>query len=127
MYGDTEAMRRRAAQLREQGIDIRLTADRLVARTEAVAWTGRAADAMRERIRERASHLRDVATRHETAAESLERHLLEVDALKDAIAARERRAGTLVQDAAPDDRAVAAFTPPPAGHRDWLTVELPGL
>jgi len=126
MYGDSTAMRRRAAQLREQGEEIRLAADRLVARTEAVPWTGRAADAMRQRIRERASHLRDVASRHEDAAESLERHRLEVDALKDTIAARERRAAALVHDA-PDDRAVAAFTPPPAGHKDWLTAELPGL
>jgi hypothetical protein len=126
MYGDSGAMRRRAAQLREQGEEIRLAADRLVARTEAVPWTGRAADAMRERIHERASHLRDVASRHEAAAESLERHLLEVDALKDDIAARERRAEALVQDA-PRDAAVAAFTPPPAGHKDWLTAELPGL
>lgn len=126
MYGDSTAMRRRAAQLREQGEEIRLAADRLVARTESVPWTGRAADAMRQRIRERASHLRDVASRHEDAAESLERHLLEVDALKDTIAARERRAAALVHDA-PDDHAVAAFTPPPAGHKDWLTAELPGL
>lgn len=126
MYGDTGAMRRRAAQLREQGEEIRLAADRLVARTEAVPWTGRAADAMRERIRERASHLRDVASRHEDAAESLERHLLEVDALKDDIAARQRRAEALVRDA-PRESAVAAFTPPPAGHKDWLTAELPGL
>lgn len=126
MYGDSGAMRRRAAQLREQGEDIRLAADRLVARTEAVPWTGRAADAMRERIHERASALRDVASRHEDAAESLERHLLEVDALKDDIAARQRRAEALVRDA-PREGPVAAFTPPPAGHKDWLTTELPGL
>jgi septal ring factor EnvC (AmiA/AmiB activator) len=125
MYGDTEVMRRRAAQLREQGVDIRAMADRLVARTEAVGWTGRAAEALSQRIRERAAHLRDVASRHDGAAESLETHLLEVDRLKEAIAAAERRAGHLAADAPASDR-VAAFTPPPAGHKDWLAVDLPG-
>lgn len=147
MYGDTGIMRRRAQQLREQGADIRLVADQLVGQTESIAWTGRAADAMRERIRERASHLRDVATRHEIAAESLDRHVREVDALKDAIAERERRADSMIHDArarvarvdaandpdgvrrepAREDTRLADFTPPPAGHKDWLSVELPGL
>jgi hypothetical protein len=45
MYGDSVAMRRRVGQLREQGRDIRAAADRLVARNEAVPWSGRAADA----------------------------------------------------------------------------------
>ena len=127
MYGDVEVMRRRSAQLREQGAEIRVTADRLVAQTEAIPWTGRAADAMRERIRDRSTRLREVADRHENAADSLVRHLLEIDAEKDAITQRERRAEALVQDAAPDDRARTDFTPPPAGHKDWLTVELPGI
>jgi hypothetical protein len=126
MYGDSGVMRRRAAQLREQGTDLRTMADHLVSRTEAVAWAGRAADAMRERIRRRAVHLRESAAHHDTAAESLERHAQEVDALKDAIAAIERRATALVEDA-PADRAPATFDPPPTGHRDWLAVSLPGL
>jgi len=147
MYGDTGVMRRRATQLREQGDDIRLRADGLVAQMDAIAWTGRAADAMRERIRERASHLRDVAGRHETAAQSLEHHLQAVESLKDQIATVQRRAETLSSDAQgrhgqmasyddPDgvrreptdeDRVLAAFSPPPSGHQDWLAVELPGL
>lgn len=142
MYGDTEVMRRRAAQLREQGVDLRALADQLVARTESIGWTGRAAEAMRERIRERAGHIRDAAARHDDAAASLERHLLEVEHLKDTIAAAERRAGALVAEArdraagagAPDgvqpddaDRLLVAFTPPPPGHKDWLTATLPGL
>ena len=147
MYGDTGVMRRRAAQLREQGADIRLHADRLASQMEAVAWTGRAADAMHERIRERAAHLREVARRHDTAAESLERHLHEVETLKEQIATAQRRAETLASDARdrlarlashddPDgvrreptdeDRLLASFTPPPPGHRDWLDVDLPGL
>jgi hypothetical protein len=119
VYGDPDVMRKRAAELREQGADLRALADRLVARTEGVGWTGRAADALAVRIRDRAAHLRDVATRHETAADSLERHLLEVERLQDAIGEAERRAARLAADG-------VSFSPPPPGHRDWLTVDLPG-
>lgn len=144
MYGDTVVMRRRAGQLREQGADIQAAADRLVARSEAVAWHGRAADAMRERVRERAAHLRAAAHAHDSAAESLERHLAEVDRLKDAVAEAERRIGGRIAEAqhratatpyaeaadgrAPTehDRAVAETSVPPPGHADWLTLELPG-
>lgn len=138
MYGDTSVMRKRASQLRDQGADIRATADHLVGRAEQVAWTGRAADAMRERVRDRAAQLRDCASHHEGAADALEQHLREVDGTKDAIAQIERKATSLVTDARtrvartdahddPADQQLIAFTPPPAGHRDWLTVELPGL
>ena len=121
MYGDTDVMRRRAAQLREQGVDIRIVADQLVAQTESIGWTGRAAEAMRERVRERAAHLRAAAARHDGAADSLEKHLLEVDRLKDAIAHLERRASALAAD-----EVVTSFAPPLPGHKDWLTVNLPG-
>jgi hypothetical protein len=147
MYGDTLVMRRRAAQLREQGEDIRTMAEQLVTRSDEVVWTGRAADAMRDRVRERAAHLRDAANAHDVAAASLEKHLGECDRLTESIAGIERRAASLVADArsrvarlqgSPDDDAVrptatrqdqalVAFTPPPPGHKDWLDVELPGL
>ena len=140
MYGDTAAGRKRVAQLREQGGDIRALAARLVSQAEAVPWHGKAADAMRERIKERADHLRAAAAHHETAAESLARHLGEVDTLKEAIDTRAHKATTLIEDARtrasasgegarPDDAdaALLAFDPPPPGHRDWLTVDLPGL
>jgi hypothetical protein len=141
MYGDTAVGRKRVAQLREQGGDIRALAARLVSQAEAVPWHGKAADAMRERITERAAHLRTAAAHHETAADSLARHLAEVDTLKEAIDVRTHKATTLVEDArtraaradsgggAPDeaDAALLAFEPPPAGHKDWLTVTLPGL
>ena len=71
MYGDTAAGRKRVAQLREQSGDIRALAARLVSQAEAVPWHGKAADAMRERIKERAHHLRTAAAHHETAADSL--------------------------------------------------------
>lgn len=119
MYGDTEVMRRRVGQLREQAVDIRSTADQLVARAEAVAWTGRAADAMRTRIRERAVSLRVTAERTESAAQSLENHLQAVAEAKDEIAARERRTKVLVDEG-------AVLTAPESGHKDWLTFETPG-
>ena len=99
MYGDTAAGRRRVAQLREQGGDIRALAARLVSQAEAAPWHGRAADAMRERITDRANHLRAAAAHHDTAADSLARHLGEVDSLKEAIDIRSHKATTLVEDA----------------------------
>ncbi|WP_193607882.1 hypothetical protein [Nocardioides lijunqiniae] len=149
MYGDTDVLRRRADQLREQAVDVRMLADQLVAQTESLGWTGRAAESMRLRVQERASHLRAVAGAHDTAADSLDRHAQDVTALQDAIAERERTATSLIADARTrvaqvetanetadaavrrvadaDDLALVAVTPPPPGHRDWLTVELPGL
>ena len=144
MYGDTAAGRKRVAQLREQGGDIRALAARLVSQAEAVPWHGKAADAMRERIKERAAHLRTAAARHETAADSLAHHLAEVDTLKEAIDQRAHKAIGLVEDARtragrsagpggepaePDetDATLLAFDPPPDGHKDWLTITLPGL
>ena len=139
MYGDTAAGRKRVAQLREQGGDIRALAARLVSQAEAVPWHGKAAEAMRVRIKERADRLRAAAAQHETAAESLARHLTEVDSLKEAIEVRAHKATSLVEDArtraseAGDagsdsaEAALVAFDPPPAGHKDWLTVDLPGL
>ncbi len=148
MYGDSDVMRRRADQLREQAVDLRALADQLVAQTEGIGWTGRAAESMRERVRDRASHLRDAAAQHDTAADSLDRHVQEVDTIKDTITDTERKAMTLVADARTrvaridaaneaepdvrrepdaDDRTLADFSPPPSGHKDWLAVSLPGL
>lgn len=145
-YGDPAVIRRRVDQLREQGADVRTLADHLVGRAEQVAWHGRAADAMRDRVRERAARLREAARRHDGAADALERHLHEVTAAAEAIARVERRALALVAEAraraerlehgrpdgvevrpTDDDRRLLAFDPPPSGHRDWLAVELPGL
>ena len=110
MYGDTDVMRKHAGRLREQGVEIRALADRLVAQTES-ARAGPAAprDAMRERIRERATRLREVADRHDGAADTLdEPHLQVVDELKDAIAEAERRAAALLDDGARRVRAARA-------------------
>ncbi len=140
MYGDTLVMRKRAGQLREQSAEIRAAADQLAARSEAIPWRGRAAEAMRERVKERASHLRAAARAHETAADSLVRHLAEVDRLKEAIAETESKLGGRVTEAqhrveasaydasaATDhDRTLSGIELPPAGHADWLALELPG-
>ena len=120
MYGDSDVVRRHAERLREQGDDLRALADQLVSRSETLHWSGRAADAMRERVRERAARLREAASRHETAASSLEVHGTEVDAVKDAIADVERRSRALVADGAIDE-----FDAPAPGHKDWLAVSLP--
>ena len=121
MYGDTEVMRKHAGRLREQGADIRVLADQIVAQAEAVSWTGRAGDAMRERIRDRAAHLREAADRHDRAADTLDVHTQLVDELKESIAETERRATALL-----DDGALPRFEPPAPGHKDWLAVSLPG-
>ncbi|PVG82362.1 hypothetical protein DDE18_12845 [Nocardioides gansuensis] len=140
MYGDSATARKRVTQLREQAGDIRALAERLVAQAEAVPWHGRAADAMRARIKERAAHLRRAAGLHETAAESLARHVNEADTLKDAIETLEHKARALTTDArariaqlehdatpSEEDLQLAAFEAPPSGHKDWLTTTLPGL
>ncbi|MGI8646208.1 MAG: hypothetical protein ACR2JD_07810 [Nocardioides sp.] len=125
MYGDTTVMRKRADQLREQGVDIAMMADRLVSQADGIDWTGRAADAMRARIRDRAAHLREAAGFHDTAADTLGRHLAEVDLLKESIAGIEHRGDSLVADDA--GQSLTSFVPPKPGHKDWLTVNLPGL
>ncbi|MCY4726271.1 hypothetical protein NYO98_08275 [Nocardioides sp. STR2] len=146
MYGDTAAIRRLARKMSEQGDDIRLDADRLVSASRLVLWDGRAAQAMRERMAERALALRRTADRHDDAARALRRHADEVDRLTDLIrevahrvrglveGARARladlagRVADLAGAAAPDplDQALAEFRPPPDGHRDWLDVRVPG-
>lgn len=147
MYGDTDVLRRHVDRLREQADDIRSAADELVARTESLTWSGRAADSMRFRVSERATHLRGSAAQHDAAADSLDRHLQEVDGAKDSIASIEQRVTALAADARTrvaqteraakesglavepdaDDVRLASFAAPPPGHRDWLAVELPGL
>ncbi|WGL52742.1 hypothetical protein P5P86_02700 [Nocardioides sp. BP30] len=119
MYGDTEVIRAHVGRLREQAADIRAEADRLVSRTESVLWPGRAAEALRGRIRDRAVALRATAERHDEAADLLDRHLSEVERRKEAIVAAERRADLLAQEGK-----LPAVTLPAPGRREWLEVEL---
>lgn len=122
MYGEADVVRKHAARLREQGDDIRALADQLVSRSESLHWSGRAAEAMRVRVRERAAKLRESAVRHETAATALETHGREVDGVKDAIADTERRVRSGLADGGHTD----AESPMP-GHKDWLSVSVPRL
>jgi len=143
MYGDSTVIRALATDLREQAANIVTEADALVGQADECPWSGRAADAMRRRSRERAAALRRAAWRHLDAAEALERHAAEIDRVKDLIAALEQKAlglvtaardrlGDLVAGARElvGDRAddlLDRFVPPPSGHHDWLDVDLPGL
>jgi methyl-accepting chemotaxis protein len=147
VYGDPQLLRRRVRDLREQGEDIRALALSLVARTEQLAWTGRAATALTARVTERAERLHATAGRHDTAADALAVHGEHVHDAQDRIAAIEERFDRLVEAARgrvealaeasavdglrrepdPADDRLLAFTPPPPGHRAWLDVDLPGL
>ena len=122
MYGDTDVMRKHAGRLREQGEQIRSLAEHLVRHAESVSWAGRAGDAMRERIRGRASRLREAARRHDLAADTFETHIALVEELKDSISETERRATALLEDGA-----LPRFEPPAPGHKDWLAVSLPAV
>lgn len=148
MYGDTAVIRRLATQMAEQGTEIRADADRLVRSSQLVVWEGRAAQAMRERMADRAVALRRTADEHDDAAQALRHHADEVDRLKDLIretahrvrglieGARSRLASLadkaidLVKKVTPDpiDEILSTFQPPPDGHKDWLDVpdQLPG-
>ena len=142
MYGDTGVIRRLAAQMADQGTEIRDAADRLVTSSRLVVWEGRAAQAMRERMADRAVALRRTADEHDDAAQALRHHADEVDRLKDLIreiahrvrglveGARSRLASLadsaidLVKQVTPDpvDEILSGFRPPPEGHKDWLDV-----
>ena len=148
MYGDTGVIRRLATQMAEQGTEIRSDADALVKSSQLVVWEGRAAQAMRERMAERAVALRATADKHDDAAQALRHHADEVDRLKDLIreianrvrglieGAKSRladladKAIDLIKKVTPDpiDEMLSTFQPPPEGHKDWLDVpdQLPG-
>jgi hypothetical protein len=138
MYGDTTVIRALARSLREQGDRVRDEAHVLLHHAEAVPWTGIAADVMRGRARDGACDLDRTAGLHDAAADALDRHADEVDRLKALIAriehtvlglvaAARHRLSSLVGSVLPDplDLLLDRFDPPPPGHRDWLTVDLP--
>lgn len=99
MYGDPDVMRRHVNALREQAVDVRILADQLVAQTESIGWTGRAAESMRVRVSERATHLSSAAAQHQSAADALDRHLQAVEHGRETIANVERTATRLVAEA----------------------------
>ena len=100
MYGDTTVVRALARELREQAADIQAASVDLRAQSEAVPWTGLAADAMRRLARDHASGLAAAAAAHERAAASLDHHAREVDHVTAVIAAAERRVHQALDDVA---------------------------
>ena len=146
MYGDTGVMRKRAAQLREQGATSARRPTSSSPRSTPSRWTGRAADAMRERIRDRAAHLREVAAAHDSAADSLERPPQQVECSRTRSPRTERKTDKLATDARarvaqaraaddpdgvhrapdPEDRVLAGFTPPPSGSQGLAHRRAPG-
>lgn len=140
MYGDSAEIRELAARLRRRAEEVRETADRLAGRVARVEWRGRAAEAMRVRVRAGVGDLRAVAGDYERAAAALERHADEVDRLNALIARIEQRVRSLVSEARgrlggladgllgdPLDRLLDHLPTPPSGHKDWLTLSIPGV
>lgn len=74
MYGDTAVVRALARAMREQAADIHGESAALLARADAVPWTGLAADAMRRLAHDHAAGLAASARAHERGAVALERH-----------------------------------------------------
>lgn len=74
MEGVGRQIRRRAEELRAQGARLRGTADLLLTRVVEEPWEGRAAESLRQRIRDRARRLSEVADAHDRAAAALDRH-----------------------------------------------------
>jgi len=142
MYGDTSAIRHRARELRRLADEVRADADLLAGRSAAVPWQGLAAEAMRAAAGARVTGLRRAADLHDDAAAALDQHADAVDRVKRLIAAIEHKVMSLVAAARdrlsglvglvgavidPVDEWLDRFVPPPSGHRDWLTVHVPGL
>ena len=147
MYGDATALRDLARRLSDRAEEIRRSAARLERLIDGVAWEGLAADAMRHQTGLQLRALGHAAQLHDDAAHALLRHAREVQRLQDLIAVIERRVAGLIDAARsriaavgrglidgligrrpdPVDELLDRFRPPPPGHRDWLSVRLPGL
>ena len=140
MYGDTGAIRTHARRLRERAEEMEALSIVLLTRTEAVPWSGVAADAMRRTAHEHAVGLQTCADAHARAAAALERHAQEVDQVKALIASIERHVlsaldsatsgvagvvGHVVPDAV--GRWALDFDAPAHGSRAWLDVRLPAV
>lgn len=99
MYGDTTTIRALADSILVRAEDLRHEADRLLALTDRVDWSGRTAEAARSSARDQAGRLRRTAVLHEDAAAALRHHADEVDRVRDLIAAVEARVHDLVEAA----------------------------
>lgn len=135
MYGDTTVVRALAGALREQAADLHGESAALLARAEAVPWSGLAADAMRRVVRDHATGLAASAGAHERAAAALEHHASEVDHVKALITAAEQRVRAALDRAGGGAPGVvrarvahwlSGVDLPPPGHLGWTDVHLPG-
>lgn len=147
MYGDPQALLRRADELDGRVDDLRQTARGLRARAAETAWMGTAAQAHRDAVDRAARGLERVATRLAQAAEALRDHVRELRRRLAAVEAAEVIAKAWFDAAQGWVRAGAdavadgvrsllgglpappwqgwRWTPstlPPVGHLDWLEV-----
>ena len=134
MYGDTAVVRALARAMREQAADIHGESAALLARVDAVPWTGLAADAMRRLSHDHAAGLAASARAHQRAAVALEHHAREVDHAKALIAAAERRVQEVLDSLGGGVKGLlrsrvghwlAHADLPPPGHLAWLEVRVP--
>lgn len=121
MYGDTEAIRSQARNVRRQGVELRDQGDRLIARVADAPWHGLAAQAMRARMSVRLADLDHAADLLDIAADLLDAHAEAVDRLRALISCIEAHVSGLVAGAKD------VFDLPPLGHRAWLDVRLGDL
>lgn len=126
MTPDTGAIRALASGLRDQSEEVRREAGRLVALLDGAHWTGRAADAARQRARERAGDLAATAALHDRAGDALLRHAREVEDRLALIARAERRAVEALRDLADGPVGWPDRWPSP-GSPDWLDADLGSL
>jgi hypothetical protein len=142
MQAEPFEIRALARRIRHQGAVVRADAHDLVARSQAVGWTGLAGAAMVGRTTAQADVLRRIAEQHETAARALEAHAGAVEASLALIAEIEQRVHTAMDGARsrlarflgglldtmdPTDEVLAHFIPPPPGSPQWLEVRLPDV
>ena len=146
MYGDTTVMRKRADQLREQGVDITQTRTRSWPRPRAstgadgprrpcgpASTTGPAtcgrppAPTRAPPTRWGGTSPRSTVSRTPSPPPSTAR----ARSCRTPSPGWPRWRPTRTRRGAPHspeaDRTLLAFVPPPAGHKDWLAVDLPGL
>ena len=149
MYGDTLVMRRRAAQLREQGEDIRTMAEQLVTRSDEVGVAGRGVPptpcgtgsasapptcatpptpTTSRPPRSRSTSASATGSPSPSPASSAGPRPSWPTPAPASPGCRARPDDDAVRPTATrEDQALVAFAPPPSGHKDWLDVELPGL
>lgn len=109
MYGDTNRLRAKAAELRTVADDLRGRARTMIDDAANVAWTSPAADALRARVTTTADDLGRRASQVDDAADALEQHARRVDEVKQAIEDAAAWVGERWNDAVHVARSVREF------------------